>query len=115
LSILTRGLVCRNHIDLILNTKVKAVQRHSVTVSDASGAESQIPFGACVWATGVAMHPVIKQVSLLCCAVLCWAGLGGVELCCAVPCYVVMCWAVLCCAAQVVHALFALRAVACGP
>lgn len=55
--------MCRNHIDLILNTKVKAVQRHSVTVSDASGAERDIPFGACVWATGVAMHPVIKQAS----------------------------------------------------
>ncbi len=86
---LTSGLVHRNHIDLILNTKVKAVQRHSVTVSDASGSESEIPFGACVWATGVAMHPVIKQVSLLCCAVLC----------CAVLCCAVLCCAVLCCAA----------------
>ena len=54
--------VCRNRIDLILNTKVKAVQRQSVTVSDASG-ERDIPFGACVWATGVAMHPVIRQAS----------------------------------------------------
>ena len=59
------AVVCRNGIDLILNTKVKAVQRHSVTVSDASGAERDIPFGACVWATGVAMHPVIKQASIL--------------------------------------------------
>lgn len=58
----TRQIFTRNHIDLILNTKVKAVQRHSVTVSDASGSERQIPFGACVWATGVAMHPVIKQL-----------------------------------------------------
>ena len=57
--------ICRNGIDLILNTKVKAVERHSVTVSDASGAERDIPFGACVWATGVAMHPVIKQASRL--------------------------------------------------
>ena len=55
--------VRRNHIDLILNTKVKAVQRHSVTVSDGAGQEREIPFGACVWATGVAMHPVIKQAS----------------------------------------------------
>ncbi|KAL3146637.1 tubulin alpha 1 [Trebouxia sp. C0010 RCD-2024] len=58
----TRQIFTRNHIDLILNTKVKAVQRHSVTVSDASGVESEIPFGACVWATGVAMHPFIKQL-----------------------------------------------------
>lgn len=58
----TRQIFTRNHIDLILNTKVKAVQRNSVTVSDASGAERDIPFGACVWATGVAMHPVIKQL-----------------------------------------------------
>ena len=57
--------ICRNGIDLILNTKVKAVERHSVTVSDATGAERDIPFGACVWATGVAMHPVIRQASLL--------------------------------------------------
>ena len=59
--------MCRNGIELILNTKVKAVQRHSVTVSDTSGVERDIPFGACVWATGVAMHPVIKQARLLCC------------------------------------------------
>lgn len=62
---MTSSAVCRNHIDLILNTKVKAVQRHSVTVSDAQGTEREIPFGACVWATGVAMHPVIKHVG--CC------------------------------------------------
>ena len=55
---------CRNRIDLILNTKVKAVSKNSVRVADANGHERDIPFGACVWATGVAMHPVIKQVTM---------------------------------------------------
>lgn len=58
-------LLCyrRNGIDLVLNTKVKAVNRNSVMVADNSGHERDIPFGACVWATGVAMHPLIKQVN----------------------------------------------------
>jgi hypothetical protein len=28
--------------------------------------EYTIPFGACVWSTGVAMHPLMKQVLRLC-------------------------------------------------
>jgi NADH:ubiquinone reductase (non-electrogenic) len=35
-----------------------------VTLVDAkTGAERELPFGACVWATGIAMHPLIKQLT----------------------------------------------------
>lgn len=50
----------RSGIDLILNSRVKTVSSDSVTVVDKQNGESEIPFGACVWATGVAMHPVVK-------------------------------------------------------
>ncbi|PRW59414.1 type-II calcium-dependent NADH dehydrogenase isoform A [Chlorella sorokiniana] len=50
----------RSGINLVLNSRVKAVQDGTVTVVDKEGNESEIPFGACVWATGVAMHPVVR-------------------------------------------------------
>ncbi|KAI7836386.1 hypothetical protein COHA_009749 [Chlorella ohadii] len=50
----------RSGIKLVLNSRVKAVQDGRVTVVDKEGSESEIPFGACVWATGVAMHPVVR-------------------------------------------------------
>ena len=35
-----------------------------MTLVDAkTGAERELPFGACVWATGIAMHPLIKQLT----------------------------------------------------
>lgn len=58
----TRKIFTRNRIQLVLNTKVKSVRRNAVSVVDNSGNEREIEFGACVWATGVAMHPVIKQL-----------------------------------------------------
>ena len=59
----TRKIFTRNRIQLVLNTKVKSVRRNAVSVVDNSGNEREIEFGACVWATGAAMHPVIKQAS----------------------------------------------------
>jgi len=46
---------------------VKAVRgegkgRGAVVVEDADGGISEIPFSACVWATGIAMHPLVKQL-----------------------------------------------------
>ena len=57
----------RAGIDLILNTRVKAVRgegrgKGAVVVEDAEGQVSEIPFSACVWATGIAMHPLVKQL-----------------------------------------------------
>jgi NADH:ubiquinone reductase (non-electrogenic) len=59
----TRKVFTRNGIDLVLNTKVKAVSRNSVRLADNQGNERDLAFGACVWATGVAMHPLIKQLT----------------------------------------------------
>lgn len=54
-------LVCRTGIQLVLNSKVSSVEKNKVQV-DTNGKISTIPFGACVWSTGVAMHPLIKQL-----------------------------------------------------
>jgi NADH dehydrogenase FAD-containing subunit len=44
---------------------VASVSKNVVTVVDAKKSEtSEIPFGACVWATGVAMHPLVKQLQV---------------------------------------------------
>lgn len=56
---------CREGIDLVLNSRVASVGRNCVTVVDSKKSEtSDIPFGACVWATGVAMHPLVKQLQV---------------------------------------------------
>ncbi|CAL8468285.1 g7825 [Coccomyxa elongata] len=53
----------REGIDLVLNSRVASVDANKVTVVNSQRNEtSEIPFGACVWATGVAMHPLIKQL-----------------------------------------------------
>ena len=46
----------------ILNSRVTGVEAGNVTIADKQGNETQVPFGACVWATGVAMNPLIKQM-----------------------------------------------------
>jgi NADH dehydrogenase FAD-containing subunit len=42
----------RNGIDLVLNSRVSQVSRDRVTVVDKAGVKEELPFGACVWATG---------------------------------------------------------------
>ena len=34
----------------------------AVVVEDSDGGVREIPFSACVWATGIAMHPLVKQL-----------------------------------------------------
>ncbi|KAL4519751.1 hypothetical protein Ndes2526B_g01679 [Nannochloris sp. 'desiccata'] len=41
----------RNGIDLVLNSRVQGVTSDSVTVVDNDGNVTELPFGACVWAT----------------------------------------------------------------
>lgn len=55
----------RAGIELVLNSKVQAVRKNVVCVSNADGSTREIPFGACVWATGVAMHPLVKQLKVI--------------------------------------------------
>ena len=47
----------------MLNSKVQSVEKNSVQI-DTNGKISTIPFGACVWSTGVAMHPLVKQLQV---------------------------------------------------
>ena len=46
----------------ILNSRVSSVEAGNVTISNKGGGTTEVPFGACVWATGVAKHPLISQV-----------------------------------------------------
>jgi len=61
ISDFTRGEFERSGIQLVLNSKVQAVSRNSVQIN-TNGSISNIPFGACIWSTGVAMHPLVKQL-----------------------------------------------------
>ncbi len=52
-----------NGIEAVLNARVAAVERFSVKVVDAqTELVTDIPFGACVWATGVAMNPLVREL-----------------------------------------------------
>lgn len=46
----------------VLNSRVTRVDAGEVTIIDKDGSETALPFGACVWATGVAMNPLIKSL-----------------------------------------------------
>jgi len=53
----------RSEIDLVFNSRVSAVSEGEVTVvNNNTKEEYSIPFGACVWSTGVAMHPLLKKL-----------------------------------------------------
>ncbi len=59
----------REGIDLVLNSRVASVAPNKViVVNSQTNSTNEIPFGACVWATGVAMHPLIKQLQVRCTA-----------------------------------------------
>eukprot|EP00775_Hariotina_reticulata_P009271 gene9271-9436_t len=56
----------RTGIDLVLHTRVVSVAEDAVRVRDkASQEEYDIPFGSCIWATGIAMNPLVKQLQKL--------------------------------------------------
>ena len=57
----------RAGIDVILNSRVLELRGEGtgkgyVRVQAADGTVDDVPFGACVWATGVAMHPLVQQL-----------------------------------------------------
>lgn len=52
----------RAGIDLVLNSRVVGVRDGHVSVVNKAGEESEIAFGACVWATGIAMNPLVKEI-----------------------------------------------------
>lgn len=52
ISIYTGEQFRRSGINLVLNSRVSSVRDGYVTVLDKANEASEIPFGACVWATG---------------------------------------------------------------
>ena len=61
-TVLQDSCMCRNGIDLVLNTKVVAVEERKLTLTTAEGNTKVIGFSACVWATGVAINPLAKKI-----------------------------------------------------
>ena len=57
-------MACRAGIEAMVNSKVQAVKRGAVVVRKADGTDEEVPFGACVWSTGVAIHPLMKQLQV---------------------------------------------------
>jgi NADH dehydrogenase FAD-containing subunit len=49
----------RDHIDLLLNRKVKEVQRGNLIVEP----DGEIPFGMLVWSTGICASPLVKRTT----------------------------------------------------
>eukprot|EP00798_Chlamydomonas_sp_ICE-L_P004949 gene4949-34725_t len=59
----TAGVFGRAGIELVLNSRVASVGDGFVNVvNKVDNTEESIPFGACVWATGIAMNPLLKLV-----------------------------------------------------
>ena len=58
----TADVFKRNGIELVLNSRVQSVGPEMVITVNKDGETSEIPFGACVWATGIAMNPLIKDL-----------------------------------------------------
>lgn len=49
-------------IELLLNSRVLGVTATCVRVADKEGRETEIPSRACVWSTGIGMHPLVSQL-----------------------------------------------------
>jgi NADH:ubiquinone reductase (non-electrogenic) len=52
----------RAGIESLLNSRVAAVKDGSVSIVGPDKKEYEVPFGACVWATGIAMNPLVRQL-----------------------------------------------------
>ena len=52
-------------MDVLINTKVDSITADELTLVKKVGDETEsqtVSYGACVWATGVAMHPLTKHL-----------------------------------------------------
>jgi NADH:ubiquinone reductase (non-electrogenic) len=52
----------RAGIESLLGSRVAAVRDGVVCIVGPDKVEYEVPFGACVWATGIAMNPLVKQL-----------------------------------------------------
>lgn len=62
ISIYTADQFKRAGIQLVLNSRVSSVGDGLVNVVNKQNESQEIRFGACVWATGVAMNPLIQTI-----------------------------------------------------
>ena len=56
---------CRNGVEVLTNTKVESINADELTLVKKIGDRTEtqtVSYGACVWATGVAMHPLTKHL-----------------------------------------------------
>lgn len=54
-------LAGRNGVELLINTKVESINADELTLKGKDGSRT-IGYGACVWATGVSMHPLTAHL-----------------------------------------------------
>ncbi|KAL3151414.1 tubulin alpha 1 [Trebouxia sp. C0009 RCD-2024] len=57
----TSQLFSRNGVELLINTKVESINADELTLKGKEGSQT-VPYGACVWATGVSMHPLTAHL-----------------------------------------------------
>ncbi|KAG2428088.1 hypothetical protein HYH02_014479 [Chlamydomonas schloesseri] len=62
ISIYTADQFKRAGIKLVLNSRVASVEDGVVRVVNKANETTDIKFGACVWATGIAMNPLVRQL-----------------------------------------------------
>ncbi|KAG0203320.1 hypothetical protein BGX28_004377 [Mortierella sp. GBA30] len=63
ISEMTEKKFKRENINVITNARVVKVNPKSVVYKDkASGREFEVPFGVCLWSTGVGMTPLVKTL-----------------------------------------------------
>lgn len=51
----------REGINVITKTRVVHVRENEIEVNDKSGKSHKLPFGLCIWTTGIGMHPFTEQ------------------------------------------------------
>ena len=59
------GCVCYTRdVQLWLGVQIQAVEENRVVVLDQTKNElRQVPFGTCIWTTGIRMHPLAEKLA----------------------------------------------------
>lgn len=62
---MTEAKFKRDNINVVTNSRVVKVNPTSVVYKDKStGKQEEVPFGVCLWSTGVGMTPLVKSLVL---------------------------------------------------
>ncbi len=56
----------RNHSCRQLSRRVTAIHEESIDIELKDGAKQSLPFGTCIWAAGVGMHPLVRAAGGCC-------------------------------------------------